>query len=140
MTKREELEKVKKEIQKNEKKYISKLKKKREKLQEEVDKEGCKELVGKTFVYKDNSYSCPKEKKDYWNVYMKVIGAGKDYGVDVLTVQKDDDGRITIETQRLNEDLMGYVPCKKSIFDIYFKKYSDEIKSKLEVKPNSSQP
>lgn len=35
-------------------------------------------LVGKSFVYRNNSYSCPEKKSDYWDVYKKVLEC--DYG------------------------------------------------------------
>lgn len=58
-------------------KEISKLQEKSWKLErEEINKVQIpylKSLVGKCFIYKRNSYSCPRKKSDYWDVYRKIL-------------------------------------------------------------------
>jgi len=135
MDNRKELNVVNKKIDKLYNKFIKPLEKEKSILREKVEKEKCESLLGKTFVYKDNSYSCPSKKSDYWNNYMKVVKVG-DYGVDCLIVSKDSYGRIQIEIERLNEDLMGYSPCSKSSFERNYEKLLKEIEKLNDVIEN----
>lgn len=53
-----------------------------------------KKYLNKYFVYRNNCYSCPSEKSDYWNVYYKVIEVNE-YGAIIATsLQKDKYGKI----------------------------------------------
>lgn len=66
-----------------------------------------KKYINKYFVYRDNCYSCPEDKSDYWNVYYKVIEVTNNGGIVVVSLQKDKYGRIesevkTIGINRLN--------------------------------------
>lgn len=122
-----ELAKIKKEIDNLYNKYLKPLYDKKSKVQDKVDQEDCQKLIGKTFIYKNNSFSCPSKKDDYWNNYLKVVGVGKDYGIDCLVVQKDSFGRISIEIETLHEDLMGYEPCSKLLFSKAYNKLMKEV-------------
>ena len=127
MNKQKELEKLEKKIKKIYDEKISHLDIQKRKLKKEIEKQESSELIGKTFIYKDNSFSCPSKRSDYWDVYLKVIGY-IDGGVLVLTIEKNAHGNIQIETQeRYGNHLMGYVPCSEAMFEKYFKKYSGEL-------------
>ena len=129
MDKRKQLEKIKKEIDLKYDKYLKKLYKQEKKLKDEIEKQDSRELLGKTFVYKNNSYSCPEKKSDYWNVHLKVIGLISG-GIKVLTVEKDSHGCIIIQTEnRWNNILHGYEPCKEKEFENHYNKLLEEIKS-----------
>ncbi len=128
MDKHKELEKLKNKIQKVYDENISHLDIQKKKLQNDIEKQESSELIGKTFVYKDNSFSCPSKKSEYWNVYLKVVEC-IDSSIRVITVEKNSQGNIEIQTEeRWNNHLYGYVPCSKSVFERYFKKYSEELK------------
>jgi len=128
---KEELRKVEKEIDKTYKKHMKPLRKKQEQLKDEVEKEENEALIGKTFIYKRNSYSCPEKKSDYWDVYLKVLKVIK-YGVLVLKVDKDSYGNIRIVTDNhWGNSLEGYEPCSKAEFERHFNKLLNEI---LELK------
>ena len=128
MDKRKQLEKIKKEIDKNYNKYLKKLYTEQSKIKDEIENEDCKELIGKTFIYKNNSYSCPEKKSDYWDVYLKVVDA-PDGGFMCLTCEKDSYGCIQIQTQKRfgSDSLIGYVPCKEKEFENYYNKLLKEI-------------
>ena len=54
--------------------------------------------LGKYFKY-INNYSLPSDDSDYWNLYMKVISIEPDGKCLILSVEKDKDGCINIETK-----------------------------------------
>lgn len=54
-----------------------------------------KKYLKKYYIYRNNSYSCPKEKSDYWNVYYKVIDVDENGAIIALETQKDKYGVIT---------------------------------------------
>ena len=131
MTKLRELKKelrlLNKQIDKSYKKNMDSLHKDRDRLKDEIMKQDSKELLGKSFVYKNNSYSVPSKKSDYWNVYLKVIKVIED-GIKVLAVEKNSYGNIEIVTEdRMYNTMPGYVPCSKKEFDKYYKKALKEI-------------
>lgn len=43
-------------------------------------------LIGKTYAYRNNCYSCPKSQADYWDVFRKVVGVVVDSGSHVAYV------------------------------------------------------
>lgn len=53
-----------------------------------------KKYINKCFVYRNNCYSCPSEKSDYWNVYYKVINVNENGGIVAVSLQKDKYGNI----------------------------------------------
>ena len=137
MEKRKQLEKIKKEIDIKYDKYLKKLYEERTKIQDEIENEDCKALVGKTFIYKNNSYSCPEKKSDYWNVYLKVVDVF-DGGIICFTCEKDSDGNIQIQTEKRygKNSLIGYVPCKEKEFEKHLLKLKEEINMKLDKNEN----
>ena len=48
-----------------------------------------KKYLNKYFIYRDNSYSFPSKKSDYWNVYYKVIEITENGGIKAIQTQKD---------------------------------------------------
>jgi len=38
-----------------------------------VQKPRLKKMLGQCYVYRNNSYSCPDKKNDYWNIFRKII-------------------------------------------------------------------
>jgi len=38
-----------------------------------VQKPRLKAMIGQCFVYRNNCHSCPKNKKDYWNNFKKIL-------------------------------------------------------------------
>ena len=50
--------------------------------------------LNKYFIYRNNSYSLPKEKSDYWDVYYKVIEITENGGIKAIETQKDKYGKI----------------------------------------------
>lgn len=53
--------------------------------------------MNKYYIYRDNCYSCPEKKSEYWNVYYKVIDVNEDGGIKAISLQKDKYGQITSE-------------------------------------------
>lgn len=53
-------------------------------------------LVGKMYRYR-NSYSCPEDEADYWQLYTKVLSSNDHGSLSVLNFQTDKDGRAEIE-------------------------------------------
>lgn len=124
---RKELRGIENKISKSYNKYLKKLYQEKKKLQTAVDNQDSKELLGKTFVYRNNSYSCPREQSDYWNVYLKVVALIED-GVRVITVDKDSHGCIEIKTEnRYSNILSGYVPCSKKAFTENYESLLKEV-------------
>lgn len=62
-----------------------------------------KKLVGSTWVYRRNSYSCPEKDSDYWDMFRKVLAIVPDVescGVHLIfeEVQIDSRGTASIKT------------------------------------------
>jgi hypothetical protein len=89
---------------------------KKEKRYEELSK-----LIGRCFKYK-NRYS----GDDTWWLYIKVTGIN-DYGVDVITCEKDCYGKITIEKDRSTTSILEN-KIRPSTFEKILKKLMSEIK------------
>lgn len=51
-------------------------------------------LVGKCFVFR-NCHSCPQSPADYWNLFLKVLGAS-DGNLTCLTFETDKNGQVTV--------------------------------------------
>ncbi len=101
---------------------INKLMKERDKLDKEIEIEENKNLVGKCFMYENNSYSCPSKKSDYWNVYYKVV-AMKGDNLIVLICQKDSYGDIDInQKEEYSFSLAHYKAISRKRFDNELKK------------------
>lgn len=62
----------------------------------EKQKKKNKSLVGTFWVYKDCCYSCPQTSKDYWDIFLAVIGVDKNDDMIVVEIQKDSYGKISI--------------------------------------------
>lgn len=54
------------------------------------------ELLGSFWIYKNNSYSCPSDDKDYWNMYRKVIAFSKDGRLLCEDYEIDSHGRVNV--------------------------------------------
>lgn len=101
-------EEMKKQIEQLDKEIDSMIHKKCE-LQEEYFKlykldDIKKKYLDKYYIYRNNSYSCPKEKSDYWNVYYKVINVDENGGIIALELQKDIYGLITCRETMIGVD------------------------------------
>lgn len=66
-----------------------------------------KKYINKYFVYRDNCYSCPEDKSDYWNVYYKVIEVTDNGGIVAVSLQKDKYGRIESEVNTAGIDSLN---------------------------------
>lgn len=66
-----------------------------------------KKYLNKYYIYIDNSYSFPKEKSDYWNVYYKVIDVDENGGITALELQKDKYGTITSKKTTIGIDSLN---------------------------------
>lgn len=123
-----QLEEIEKDIAIIERGELKVLKEKRSTLSEELDLERRKSLMGKCFVYKNNTYSCPKKKEDYWDTYYKVIDIN-DWGIDVLLIDIDSDKKIRIDTK---EDSYSFYEdhcesCSEEEFDKFYLKVTSKI-------------
>lgn len=63
--------------------------------------------MNKYYIYRDNCYSCPEKKSDYWNVYYKVIDVNENGGIKAISLQKDKYGQITSEEAILSIDMLN---------------------------------
>ena len=125
--KKTELQKIDNQIRDARDKQISDLEEKRTKLRDEIFKEESSKLVGKTFVYRNNTFGRGSKKSDYWDVFIKVIKSN-DGGLKILSVDKDAHGNVQIQTEnRYSNNLMGYVQCSLSEFNRNFKKLMKEV-------------
>lgn len=61
--------------------------------------------LNKYFIYRNNSYSCPKTENDYWNVYYKVIKIAENGGIEAIELQKDKYGKIESSITTMSPDL-----------------------------------
>lgn len=85
-------------------------------------------LVGKTFKYPKNCYSCPEKPSDYWPVYAQVVKAGK--GTLLETIQFETDSRGDFHYRKhlwIGEPGSGFVPCSKSEYLRAFKKQITKV-------------
>ena len=64
-----------------------------------------KKYLNKYFIYKNNSYSCPSKKSDYWNVYYKVIEITEYGAIKAIETQKDKYGKIESNITNMSTDL-----------------------------------
>jgi len=67
----------------------------------ETDKciKDAKKKIGKCFVFRNNSFSCPEKESDYWDTYMKVIGIEEEEAI-CFEISKDSHGNISFEVRR----------------------------------------
>jgi hypothetical protein len=75
-------------------------------------------FLGQTFVYRNNSYSCPSSASDYWDVFRKVVRVLSSDGAAWLVYEEcqiDRNGRpsLAIESYyaRTAEMGSGWKPC-----------------------------
>jgi len=62
------------------KEKLAQLKKEEAKIRQEINQiiekvqiPRLKKMVGQCFAYRNDCYSCPKKKSDYWNAFRKII-------------------------------------------------------------------
>lgn len=53
-----------------------------------------KKYLNKYFIYRNNAYSCPNKKSDYWNVYYKVIEIDENGAIISIETSEDKYRRI----------------------------------------------
>ena len=70
-----------------------------EKEETKDDLEKAKKLVGKYFAYRKNSYSCPENPEDYWDILYKVLAV----------TRKEDSSYISLICQNVSIDSYGWV-------------------------------
>lgn len=130
---KEEIKKVSEQIEKLQNK-VRALVDKREKLNEEFLEQNKipESFVGYSYIYRNNSYSCPQKKSDYWDEYCFIVDY-KESMFEILRFSKDSNGmiRFLIESASQNIDgeptLPGYIKQKnnletKDAFNVYFEK------------------
>jgi len=62
-----------------------------------IKKKIWEEYIGKTYAYRNNCFSCPENKSDYWDVYYKIISYDEDKKrYRYFSFQKDSHGDVTI--------------------------------------------
>jgi len=99
--------------------------------EETLNEEKAKELVGKYFVYRDNCYSCPEMKDDYWDSYYLIL----DKEGNVLKVEKDSEGNIGINKEKMGmfPDIQEhYEECSGKEFDEELQKLSGELNKNID--------
>lgn len=77
-----------------------------------------KNLVGECFVYRDNSYSCPKNSSDRWDVYRKISkyfydsNGNLSFVVEEFQIDKYGKVELVIDTvcPYTNKEWFGQVP------------------------------
>lgn len=94
-------------------------------------------LIGKCFVFRRNCYSCPKIPSDYFDTFYKITCV-EDYGVGALVIEKDSNGRRSIEQTYCAVHGLGRNPndmesCTQKEFD----KNYDKILKDLGLKRRS---
>lgn len=84
-------------------------------------------LVGKTFKYPRNCYSCPKTEADYWPVYARVVSVA-DGCLEVVTFETDSRGDFSWKRNKWfapaesNGVQIGFVPCPGKEYNAAFRK------------------
>ncbi len=118
--------------------YNARLKEIDELLWEEKIEE-AKANIGKCFVYRNNCYSCPKTKRDYWDNFYKIIGFHKAVDEEdfdryiIVECYKDSKGLIEI---RQNHDCLScprfedYEEISPERFDKVYKEFLAELEGK----------
>ena len=91
-----------------------------------------KKYLNKYFIYKNNSYSCPSKKSDYWNVYYKVIEITENGRIKAIKTQKDIFGCIESCITDMSYDLKEitekeYIVGISKIIGILQDRYKEEI-------------
>lgn len=122
-----ELDKIIKEKNKEQDPYL----KERRELYDKQLEQKINKLMGRCFIYKNNSYSCPKTGKDYWDVYYKAIGKNKEGSLLLLSISKNRDGLIELRTREeysLNFLKEYCKEIKEEDFNKVFEKLLKEIK------------
>ena len=61
--------------------------------------------LNKYYIYRNNSYGCPKTEDDYWNVYYKVIEITENGAIQAIELQKDKYGRIESSITTMSSSL-----------------------------------
>lgn len=63
--------------------------------------------LNKYYIFRNNCYSCPEKKSDYWNVYYKVIEINDNGGIVAVSLQKDKYGRIESEIKTISKECLN---------------------------------
>lgn len=85
-------------------------------------------LIGKTFRYPKNCYSCPSKPSDYWPVYARITGL-KRMCLEVIEFQTDCRGHFKWDTNFWGNDIrVGFVPCSQKEYLEEFKKQISKVK------------
>lgn len=92
-----------------------------------------KELIGKTFKYR-NCYSSPQSEADRWWMYVRVTGASES-GLEAITIQKDCNGMIEAK----NGDFVFY-PLSDSYIPISMAEYLSAVSPLLLDIRNAAMP
>ena len=121
----QQLDKINKEINILDNKYLGPKRKIRSRIQDQLQDLFCKEYMGKCFVF-SNCYSSDSK----WPLYIKVIGI-KDGSLITESFQKDCYGHITFETQKtyfssLDDSL--YKPISINEYEDEREKIMEELK------------
>ena len=101
---------IKKEIAKLER-PINKLRREYKKLVEAKKRKENLNLVGKTFIYRNNCYSGESER---WNIYAKVVGLGNDLIIQSYQMNSQ---MIEIKQDSINAGISGYAPVSEEEFE-----------------------
>lgn len=110
-------------------KISAKLHKERRELKKKMKEPEKK--VGKTFVFKDNSYSVPEDDDDYWDTYIKVININEYGNYVILSYERDSHNDIEIKTTTLNS-LSHYNEIPNHEFEEKFKKLVGELEKRMD--------
>lgn len=90
--------------------------------------------LNKYFIYRNNCYSCPKKKSDYWNVYYKVIEVNDDGGIIAVSLEKDKYENISSEIKTIGTDYIDleeitekeYIKETSKILGVLQERYSEK--------------
>ena len=121
------------QIKEASKKHIDPLSIKRGDLYYELNERELKTVVGKCFIYKNNCYSCPEKKSDYWDIFYKVVELDVEGSLRIISISKDKNGLINFkEMQEYSTSYMRSLkPLSAKIFDEKFKDFSFELNKKM---------
>lgn len=108
-------ETTKEEIKQRLRDQIAPLRANLERIEDAERKAQSVALVGRCFKYR-NSYSCPQGPKDYWWLYVKVVGIGEHWPVS-MEFETDRDGKIEIRTRECFSRFEGHDEIKPSEFN-----------------------
>ncbi len=95
-----------KQLEKREQEIRNQINKIEEREIEKIQKPRLKKLVGKCYAYRKNSYSCPKNPSDYWDVFKKILEYvdTKERGFHFIfeEFQIDSNGKISFEVDEMS--------------------------------------